>query len=73
VSEYDATTEAIINANFITGLNSPFEVLVSGDDLFVTCVNATVAEYNAKTGAVINGNFISGLNSPFGVAVKASK
>jgi hypothetical protein len=36
VSEYDATTETIINANFITGLNSPFELLVSGDDLFVT-------------------------------------
>jgi hypothetical protein len=35
VGEYNATTGAAINANFITGLSEPGGVAVAGNDLFV--------------------------------------
>jgi hypothetical protein len=49
VGEYNATTGAAINANYITGLNDPAGLAVSGNDLFVVNYGAdTVGEYNAK-------------------------
>jgi hypothetical protein len=36
VGKFDAATGATINANFITGLNAPFGITVSGNDLFVS-------------------------------------
>jgi hypothetical protein len=54
VGEYNATTGAAINANFITGLNYPTGLAVSGNILFVASRNrGTVEEYNATTGAAI--------------------
>jgi hypothetical protein len=35
IGAYDATTRAAINANFITGLNNPTGLLLSGNTLFV--------------------------------------
>ena len=55
ISEYDATTGAVINANLASG-NS---IAVSGSDLFVGN-GSTIAEYDATTGAVINTNLASG-------------
>jgi hypothetical protein len=61
---------AVINANFITGLNYPARLALSGNDLFVSnYVGGTVGEYDATTGALINANFITGLSYPDGVAV----
>src|SRR5262249_42880589 len=62
VEQLDATTGAIINANFITGLNVPVGLaLDDSNHLFVTNAgNNTVGEYNATTGAPINATFISG-------------
>jgi hypothetical protein len=37
VGEYNATTGATINANFITGLSTPLGIAVSGNNLFVDC------------------------------------
>jgi hypothetical protein len=66
VSEYDATTGAVINANFITGLNRPDQLLVYGDTLFVAdeggeflgYFRGSVGTYNVTTGAAINPSFI---------------
>src|SRR5262249_16961232 len=62
VFELDATTGAIINANFITGLNVPIGLALDDNNhLFVTNAgNNTVGEYNATAGAPINAAFISG-------------
>src|SRR5271166_4018835 len=74
VGEYDAATGATINANFITGLDSPTALLLSGNTLFVANYDSgTVGEYNATTGAAINANFITGLmNYPWGVALSGN-
>ena len=76
VGKYDATTGAVINANFIAGLNNPTGLAVGGNNLFVSISTATgadnagsVGRYNAITGAVINANFITGLSTPEGLAV----
>jgi hypothetical protein len=74
VSEYDASTGKVINANFITGLDGPQGLAVLGDTLFVSNEGGTtVGEYDAKTGAAINGAFITGLQQPEGLAVKSAK
>ena len=74
VGEYDATTGAAINANFITGLNRPVGLALLGNTLFVANHGSgTVGKYNATTGAAINANFITGLNTPVGLAVKSAK
>ena len=62
MGEYDATTGAVINANFITGLNGPVGMVLDGNNhLFVCNVSSdTVGEYDATTGAAINPTLISG-------------
>jgi hypothetical protein len=73
VREYDATTGATVNANFITGLTGPEGLGLDGNNhLFVTNSNFgvnTVGEYDATTGATINAAFISsqGLAGPVDV------
>jgi 6-phosphogluconolactonase (cycloisomerase 2 family) len=70
VGTYGATTGAVLNASFITGLNAPFALAVSGHTLFVANDGSgTVGAYNAATGAVLNASFITGLNAPFALAV----
>ncbi len=73
IGEYNATTGATINANFITGLNGPIGLALSGNNLFVACqFSNTVGEYNATTGAVVNANFITGLSDPCALVVAPS-
>jgi hypothetical protein len=74
VGEYDATTGAPIEPNFITGLNGPSGLAVSGNNLWVSSVNSgTVAEYDATTG-LLNPNFIiiPGLSFPANLAVSGN-
>src|SRR5260370_26897405 len=64
ISEYNATTGAAINPNFITGTGGP--LALSGNNLFVAdALNQTVGKYDAKMGVAINANFITGLDIPF--------
>jgi outer membrane protein assembly factor BamB len=71
VGQYDATTLAVIKADFLAGLNGPQGLAVSGDKLFVVNQdNGTVGEYDANTGAVIKADLITGLNLPIGIAVR---
>ena len=57
----NTTTGAAINPDFITGLDTPTGLALSGNNLFVANEgNGTVGEYNATTGAAINPDFISG-------------
>src|ERR1700736_1487584 len=65
VGKYDSNTGGAISANFVTGLNTPLDLALFGNDLFVAdSANSRVGEYNATTGAAINANFITGLNGP---------
>jgi hypothetical protein len=57
VAEYDATTGAVINADFIPN-QFPSFMAVSGNNLFMPD-GTGLAEYNATTGALINANFIT--------------
>jgi PKD repeat protein/glutamine cyclotransferase len=62
INEYDATTGALIKANFITGIISPSGMLLSGNTLYVASgeVNGGfINTYNATTGSLIKANFIS--------------
>jgi len=69
IGEYDAATGATINSSFISGLNQPVGIALSGGNLFVTNHNTnTIGEYNATTGATINSSFISS-SEPEGIAV----
>jgi PKD domain len=76
VSEYNTTTGAAINANFITGLNEPVAIAVSGNDLFVANIiggtAGVVSEYNAATGTPINASFVAGLSDPSGLALSGN-
>jgi hypothetical protein len=62
IGEYNATTGAVINANFIAG--PAYGLALSGNTLFVSGVNSSVGggvfEYDATTGALINADFIVG-------------
>jgi hypothetical protein len=74
IGEYDATTGATINANFVTGLIDPQRLALSGNNLFVVngLVTPVVGEYNATTGAAINANFITTVPVPTGIAVSGN-
>jgi hypothetical protein len=72
VGENNATTGAIININFITPLNRPLDLAVSGNNLFVLTFNGTVGKYDATTGGAINPAFITRLADPFGLAVEGN-
>src|SRR5260370_13200400 len=63
VRQYEATTGAAVNANFITVLTDPDGLAVSDNTLFVANPN-TVGKYDPITGAAINASFITGLTHP---------
>jgi outer membrane protein assembly factor BamB len=69
VSKYNAETGAVINPNFISALNGPSALLISGNELFVAIENGnTVAKYDAGSGNSIS--VIPGLNGPAGLALQ---
>ena len=73
VSEYNASTGALIKADFITGLSTPNALLLSGSDLLVANEAGSVGKYNASTGAAINQSFITGTNfEPIGLALSGT-
>jgi DNA-binding beta-propeller fold protein YncE len=74
VSEYNATTGAVINATLIAGLNAPTYLAVKGNTLFVSNFDANaVGKYDATTGGAINPGFITPLFFLEGLAVKGNK
>ena len=65
IGEYNATTRAAINPSFITGLNLPTGLVLSGSHFLVSNFNSnTVGEYDATTGALIDFSFITALDGP---------
>ena len=59
-----------ISPSFITGLNNPYGLAVSGNTLFVAnYAGNTVGKYSVTSGRAINANFITGLNAPIGLAM----
>ena len=58
VSVYDATSGALLDGSFITGLHSAGNVILSAGNIFIEDAGG-IAEYNAGSGAAINTNFIS--------------
>jgi hypothetical protein len=72
VSEY-STKGKLLSANFITGLNAPAALAVSGNNLFVVnSGSGTVGKYDASTGGAINAGFITGLNNPAALALSGN-
>jgi hypothetical protein len=69
VSEYNASTGAVINPSFITGLSDPQGLSLSFNNLYVANYNGTIGEYNVITGAAINASLITGLSGAIGVLV----
>jgi hypothetical protein len=84
IGEYNTTTAAVINSNFIPApldLGGPSALAVSsdGNTLFVAHYQqfnnsknpgrGSVSTYDAKSGALINGNLIIGLQGPAALAV----
>jgi len=77
VGEFNATTGALINPSFITGLNGSSDIAFSDNSIFVANyadafgenAGTTVGKYNATTGAAINASFIKGLSNPSELAV----
>jgi hypothetical protein len=84
VGEYNATTGAVINANFIpttTHLGNSTAVALSSDGSTIFVAHyaqysdienfglGSVGSYNAKTGAAINAKLITGLKGPVALAV----
>ena len=73
ISEYDATTGAQINGNFIQiATGGLYGLAVKYNHLFVSIYNGNpsrVAEYNATTGALINDSFVTTVGEPWGIAV----
>jgi hypothetical protein len=76
VGTYDATTGAVLDASFITGVEEPYDLVVFGNDLLVMSsshngVSSTgsVGRYDATTGATIDAGFIGGLDFPISFAV----
>ena len=65
VSRYNATTGALLNASFVTGLSSAAGMEVLNNTLYVASYGVgRVGTYNATTGAAINATFITGLGNP---------
>jgi hypothetical protein len=78
VAEYNATTGALIDASFITGLNVPETLQIVGSNLYVTNNADTtignntlgsIGVYDLTTGDPINAALVTGLNQPAGIAI----
>ena len=60
---------ALLNANFITGLNSPGYLYCDGNGHLYVCEgNNTIGEYTTS-GAVVNATLITGVLNPEGIIV----
>lgn len=70
IGEYNATTGALITGTFITGLDNPLGMAISGTDIYVANTNSgSIGEYSLATGAPVNPDFITGLNSPTEIVI----
>ena len=77
VSEYDATTGALLNPNLISGLQKPRGVAWADGYLYVTQEGddpaaGSVGKYDAATGTPINAALVPNLVWPQSVAVSGS-
>jgi hypothetical protein len=58
-----------VNPTLISGLTFPFDIAVSGNDLFVlSSVTGTIGEYTT-TGATVNASLITGLSAPRSIVI----
>ena len=73
VAQYDATTGAVVNVNFITGSIAPQGLVLDGNNHLLVSTTGSVRQYDANTGGLVNGNFITGLSGiPLGLAIDAN-
>jgi streptogramin lyase len=72
ISTYNATTGALLSANFITGVYNPNSVVIDGQGrLYVTTNNAQVSVYDAASAQLLNAALVS-VNNPLSLAVDSS-
>jgi hypothetical protein len=75
VAEFDGTTGAIANLNFITGHGgaSPSKLLISGNDLYLLFLGGPLVKYDAFSGAGVSGfGFSVNLFGPADIAVSGN-
>ncbi len=73
VGEYNSSTGAAINSDFVTGVYYVDGLAILGNNLFISNSDGgAVGEYNLSTGELINSRFISGLGHPAGLAVSGN-
>jgi hypothetical protein len=72
IGEYDASTGAAINADFITGSNVASAHLTLSNGLLYGSTGFNVNVYDFATGAVVHNNFIAGGPIIQGVAVSGN-
>ena len=71
IAEY--TPSGTFNPSFISGLNYPSAIAVSGPDIFMgNAGNGTIGEYTTA-GATVNPALITGLFTPVGIAISGSR
>jgi streptogramin lyase len=70
ISTYDATTGALLSANFIQGVYNPQDIFIdNAGRLYVTTNNSQIDVYSATTGALLTTGLVTGLSAPTGLAV----
>lgn len=71
IGEYDTTTGTTINDTFITGLDNPYAISISGSKIYVANfgngTNGSIGEYTSD-GTPINTALITGLTQLYDVA-----
>jgi hypothetical protein len=77
VAEYNATTGATINASLVQNLVSPFDLALSGSDLYVSeqftgSNQGKVVEFNINSGDVVNSFSLTTTAGPQGLAVSGN-
>jgi len=71
IKQYNATTGALINGSFITGLPTDIMDLSSNENALYVLEKSegTIGKYDATTGSAINASLVTGLNSPTSLTV----
>src|ERR1700722_14727160 len=72
IGEYDPTSGAAFNGNFITNSSGTYGLALSGNILYATSYGSGVGTFDATSGAAINANFITGLSFPAALALSGN-
>ncbi len=72
ISEYNATSGALINGSLVTGFAGVAGLAISGSNLFALSVSQGAVNDYTTAGTLIASGLVTGLNNPWGIAVSGS-